>query len=212
MAWFFLILALILLIVIFSIGLTKGLKELKKHWVPALITGIFIVGILPIANQFYWIHRKNFEKTASDCSKRYELISSTAKTYSLLFKIHTRLHQLAQERTRIENDIQKLDADEKASTNVIRVKTAHLAALYALRSDLEKERIQLEGQLGGISGIILNYFPAEISEKFNEVALLYDKSTSAPKPFIPNRKDPVVNGVTELVAEMATKVKEYESK
>ena len=122
------------------------------------------------------------------------------------------MHQLAQERTQIEKEIQKFNAEEKASTNVIRIQTVHLAAIDALWSDLEKECLHLEGQLGGISGIILNYFPDEIIKEFNKVALLYDKRTSAPEPFIPNRKDPVVKGATELVGKMAIKVKEYESK
>ena len=114
MLWLVPILALILLIIIFLVGLNKKLDKVVEYWVPALITGIFIVGILPIANHAYWMQRKKFEKSARDRNKRYELISSTAKTYTTLFKIHTRFHQLAQERSQIEREIQRVTAQKKS--------------------------------------------------------------------------------------------------
>jgi len=212
MAWFILISALILLIIIFFIGIKKNLSELKEHWVPALITGIFIVGILPLANQFYWKDRKNFEKCSNDRNKRYELISSTAKTYTILFKIHTRFHQLEQERSQIEKKIENLTAEKKDNTNLIQIQGARLDTLDTLQLDLEKERIQLESQLAAISGIFLNYFPPDVAKQFNKVAVLYDEATSAPKPFVPTRDHPVVKETEKLVNEMAIKVKEYESK
>ena len=212
MLWLIAIAALILLIIIFVIGLKNKLDKVVEHWVPALITGILIVGVLPIANQAYWMQRKKFEKSARDFSKRYELISSTSKIYTTLFKIHTQFHLLKEKRSDIEKEIEKLTTEKKGNINLIQIQAARLAALYTLRLDLEKERIHLESEVGGISALILNYFPRDIAEQFNKVALLYDERTSASRPFIPTREDPIVKETTKLVGEMAKKVKEYESK
>lgn len=176
---------------------------LIKAW-PAVIGGLFVAYIVPSATEIYWKRQKDFETCLQDRAKRYDLVGSTARTYTSLFKIHTRLHQLANEWLDTEKAIRTQTRQCRSLQNVC---AAHLAAIDTLRADLLKERIRLEGQIGADSALVSHYLP-EAANKYYEVGTQYERHTSKTPTFLPAASDPLVQateGLLHLMREEARK-------
>jgi hypothetical protein len=203
-----LLLAVLVLLVIglFSPGFRKIV--IAKAW-PAFIAGLFAAFIIPLATEIYWKRQKDFEICIQDRTKRYELVGSTSRTYSTLFKIHTRLHEIARERSAEDRAIRKHAAMKQAAA--LAVHAAHLVVLDTLRSDLVKERIRLEGQLGADSALVAQYLPAAANEYY-AVAKLYDRRTSEHSSFFPTPAEQVVDGAFKLIGQMAQEARTHECK
>jgi hypothetical protein len=213
----------IIVIVGSIIGWLKWQDKFLENWVPAIITGLFLVFLLPIINHYYWErqseinqanleHRDNLEKRRYDRSKRYELLSSTAETYTGLFKIHTRLNQVDRERSQVVQEIQKLIAQEKPNMSIIQIQLSRLTSLDDLRSDIQMERIKLESKVGSISAYINQYYSKELTNQYADLARAYDIRTSKVEPFIPTQEDSIVKGAYEMVQSMIEEVKNHEKK
>jgi hypothetical protein len=197
-------LLLLLTLVLLIIGLFSRYRKLVIAKAgPAFIAGLFAAFIIPLATEIYWKRQKDFEICVQDRAKRYDLVGSTARTYTTLFKIHTRLFQLSQERTS-ENRARGGKHSDSLQTPILRSQT-----LDTLRSDLVKERIQLEGQLGADSALVAQYLP-KAALRYYEVAKLYDGRTSGESAFFPNPTEPLVTSVVDLIVVMANEARSYE--
>ena len=200
--WYIIIIALIILIIVSIYGFLKARDVFLEHWVPALITGLFLVSILPVVNHAYWKRKINYDKCVQDRIKRYEIVGSTARVYTTLFKTLTRIHNLFEEQSTIENKIKKLSGKENINKDIMQVYNNRLSTLNALRSDLEKERIKLEGEIGAISALIAHYIP-EVSNQYFTLAKSYDNRTSMDKTFLPKSNDPVVQDTNKLIEKIS---------
>jgi hypothetical protein len=192
-------------------GIVYAYTEFKTQWMPAVLAGLFLIGIVPYANELYWKRQKRFETCIQDRLKRYELLGSAAKTYTSIFKSHTRLYQLSQARSEEEQVIHKLAKQPNKATNARQIHTGRLASIQALQSDLEKELIHLQGQLGADSALIAHYFPAVVHQ-YSTLAKKYDRRISSGYPFLPTQADSLVQKVNELITSMAAEARTHECK
>jgi hypothetical protein len=202
---------LLIILALLVIGLfSRGYRKIiiAKAW-PAFIAGLFAAFIIPLATEIYWKRQKDFEICIQDRAKRYELVGSTARTYSTLFKIHTRLDEMAREWAAEDRAIRKPAARKQVAAPAIH--SAHLVALDALRSDLVKERIRLEGQLGADSALVAQYLPG-VAKEYYEVGGLYDRRTSEQPTFLPTPAEQVVDRTFKLIALMAEEARTHECK
>jgi hypothetical protein len=200
-----LIFAFIVALIILAVaiwGFCSDRPVFYEHWVPALITGLFLVGILPIANEIYWKRQKDYEICVQDREKRYSLMGSTAKTYTSIFKVHTRLYELAKEKSKEEKNLQKLAPGARDSDGLAKIYLDRVARLDQLKSDLEKELIQQQSQIGSDSALVSRYLPT-VQTKYFQLANMYDERVSKVGNFLPTKNDPLVKGVSDLVASMA---------
>ncbi len=198
----------ILLLLVLAIGLIYAREHFLKHWMPAVVAGLFLAGIVPFANEIYWRRQKDFEICAQDREKRYELLGSVAKTYTNLFKIHTRLTHLSNEQATEDRALRRMAKQRKASKDVMQVYISRLTALNAERSELYKERSRLESQLGGDSALISRFYSQDVLRQYDQLASSYDRRISEVAPFIPTQDNPVVKSVFQLVGVMAEQAKE----
>jgi hypothetical protein len=208
----FLIPAVAALVIVFASiwGFRQDKNNFLEHWAPALITGLFLIGILPIANEIYWKRQKDYEICVQDREKRYSLIGSTAKTFTNIFKIHTRLYELAKEVSQEEKVIIRQGSEKAKSDSIREIHTEHLKELNALKSNLQRELIQLQSQLGSDSAVVARYLPAMASHYFN-AAKAYDDRVSKVQNFLPNPTDPLVKEVNKLIELMATEAQRNEN-
>jgi len=190
-------------------GFRKDKDKFLEHWAPALITGLFLVGILPIANEIYWKRQQAFENCVQDRDKRYNLLGSTAKTFTNVFKVHTRLYELAEEISQEEKVIIKSSRNAK-SDGLKEIHIERLKELNALKSSLQRELIQLQSQIGSDSALVARYLPRLASQYF-KASKAYDDRVSTVQNFLPNPTDPLVIEVNKLVELMATEAQTNEN-
>lgn len=200
------------LLIVLAYGLTGPKEHFLKHWVPAFITGLFLTGLVPFASNVYWKRQQDVERCVQDREKRYELLGSVARTYTHLFKIHTRLADSSKEQLQEEQALRKLGRQKKAVKDVMQIHLARLAALAAERSDLKKERSRLEGQIGADSALISRIYTRDIILRYQELAVSYDIRTSGASPVVPTPDDPTVKGAAKLVESMAQEARDHECK
>jgi hypothetical protein len=191
-------------------GFRQDRSKFLEHFAPAIITGFFLIGILPIANDMYWRRQKDYEICVQDRERRYGLIGSTAKTFTSIFKTHTRLYELAAEVSEQEKVLLH-QASVKVKSNTIKeVHFERLKELNALKSDLQKNLIQLQGQIGSDSALVARYLPGTANQYFN-AAKQYDDRVSKSRNFLPNPSDPLVKQVNELIQLMAMEAQRNEN-
>jgi hypothetical protein len=200
-----------LLVVALVYGVIYAYPEFKMQWMPAILAGLFLIGIVPYANDLYWKRQKRFETCIQDRLKRYELLGSTAKTFTSIFKTHTRLHQLSQARSEEERAIQKLAKQPNKATNALQIHVGRLASFEAVQSDLEKELIHLQGQLGADSALIAHYFPA-VLEQYSPLTKEYDDRVASGQTFLPTPEDVLVQKVYALITSIAEEARKHECK
>ncbi len=203
------IFAAVILFGVLLFGLIKYPEDFRQKWLPSFITGVFLVATLPVANEFYWRRQKQFEACVQDRDRRYELLGSTANTYTSLFKVHTQLYHLGQERSKQERAIRRLAAQKGGSQESVQIPNSRVLALNAQISELIKERIRLEGQLGADSALIARYLPGAW-QKYAALAAAYDQRTSRAEPFFPGPKEPLVLDAQVLISAMAKEAMERE--
>ena len=185
----------LLLIGIVVYGIIYRREEFAKEWLPSVITGLFVAGILPLANDVYWKRQKQFETCVQDRDKRYELLASTARTYTALFKVHTRLHDNNQQR--------KTELRSRGST----LRTERILRLENERLELLKERMRLEGEIGADSALVDRYLPGVITPYF-DLAREYDIRTT--QTLYPTPTEPLVQQAHKLIADMAQEARRLE--
>ena len=169
-----------------------------EHWMPAVVAGLFLIGIVPVANGIYWVRQKEFEGCIQDRDKRYELLASTARTYTNLFKVHTELAYLTRKMAQLEAS--------KARPDTRRLS---LKASLRLRSELVKERIRLESQIAADSALMNRYLPASHAA-YNAVAVSYDNKVKAESLLDPTPENELVKAVNGLVGSMEKEARSRE--
>lgn len=210
MALTFAIIVTLIILGVSAWGFFKARDKFLEHWAPALLTGLFLVGILPIANEIYWKRQQAFENCVQDRDKRYNLIGSTAKTFTNVFKVHTRLYELAKEMAQEEKVIIKQSSQNAKSDGLKEIHLERLKELNALKSSLQRELIQLQSQIGSDSALVARYLPRLASQYF-KASKMYDDRVSTVQNFLPNPTDPLVIEVNKLVELMATEAQTNEN-
>jgi hypothetical protein len=177
--------------ILLVLGFVHDRNVFTEHWMPAVVAGLFLVGIVPVANAIYWVRQKEFEGCVQDRDKRYELLASTARAYTNLFKVHTELSYVARQMA-------------PAQTCKLRAETRRLVveSLVRLRSDLVKDRIRLESQLGADSALISRYLPDSIRE-YDAIAQNYDNQVKPGSTLDPTPENELVKAVNALIGSMA---------
>jgi len=193
----FLLVALVLLLLLVC-GFMCHRRHFLQHWMPAVIGGLFLIGIVPVANSIYWVRQQEFEGCVQDRDKSYELLASTARAYTNLFKVHTELAHLSQQMVSLQT--RKLRPEHRRLS---------LEALLRLRSELVKERIRLESQIAADSALMSRYLPENLTV-YNTLALKYDKQAKPGSTLDPTRDNKLVQAVTELVGSMAKEARKSE--
>jgi hypothetical protein len=193
-----LVASLLLLGLSLIVGLLYSRTAFVEHWMPAFVAGLFLIGIVPVANSIYWVRQKDFEGCVQDRDKRYELLASTARTYTNLFKVHTELAYLS--RQIAAPAMSALRAD---------IRRPSLEALVRLKSELAKERIRLESQIGADSALMNRYLPGSHAD-YNAVALNYDDHVKPGSLLDPTRDTELVRAVNALVRSMEKEARSRE--
>jgi len=137
--------------------MNEFLKIFLEKWVPAIITGGFLVGLVPLINYFYWKRRREIEEEKIKLEKQIEVWTSTSRLFASCFQHINRIRE-------IKEKIDKTKGEEKKR-------------LSEMVEELDTKRIDIEPELSSHLKSIAVYFGEEPANKSKDFKNYYNELT-----------------------------------
>lgn len=138
--------------------MNEFLKIFLEKWVPAIITGGFLVGLVPLINYFYWKKRREIEEEKIKLEKQIEVWTSTSRLFASCFQHINRIRE-------IKEKIDKTKGGEEKKR------------LSEMVEELDTKRIDIEPELSSHLKSVAVYFCEEPAKKSEEYRDYYNKLT-----------------------------------
>lgn len=166
------------------------LRIFLEKWVPAIITGGFLVLLVPLINYLYWKKKREIEEEKIKLEKQIEVWTSTSRLFASCFQHINRIRE-------IKEKIDKTDGEEKKR-------------LFEMVEELDTKRIEIEPELSSHLKSVAVYFGEKPAKKSEEYRNYYNELTieAEGEPLKADMGSELVQKAFSLLDSMGEEIKE----
>jgi len=159
-----------------------------EKWVPPIITGLFLIGLVPLINYLYWKKRREIEDKKIKLERQIEAWTSTSRLFASCFQHINRIQELKEKINSTSNSEEKNRLSEMVEK-------------------LDTKRIEIESDLSSNLKSVAVYFGDGPKKKSDEYRNYYNQLTIEGKPLKADMDSELVQLAFSLLDSMGEEIK-----